>query len=228
MKKVLAMLLAIVMVVALCACGNQNNNNTLPNNTTAATGDTTTDDGKTEDKDDEADSKDDDAESIIGEWSGKMDLAAMLGLDGEDVDEELEWVVPVDLDVIITMEFDDEECTLTIEAEDAFAEWEEQAINNFAELLKEELEANDSSVEEFEEEAGMSLEEYAEKEVLSEIDFEDTLSGSDSGEYTLDGDELYFGDDDYYTVKLTSSKLTFEDYSEGTDDPFVGLSLKRQ
>lgn len=211
MKKLIAMLLALVMVFALCACGGQTAGTPAGTN-----GDGTSEDGKPAD----------DSAKLVGKWVADIDLADMIlanGMINEDVmdDEMIDVIMPEDIELRIVMEFsDDGEVEVSVDGEDAVKEWKEQICENMVEYLRKELEATGATEEEFEEEYGMTLEEYVEESVITEMDIDDDeLNVSEKDDYKLVGDKLYVGDEEeYFTVELDDEELTFEDYSDDWGD----------
>lgn len=235
MKKVLAMLIALVMVLALCACGDQGTSYAPPvgeSGTNAGNngGNATGDDNSGEKK-----------ETIVGKWTGEIDLMDILLLSGEIDPDEMdeatkEVVLPEDLTMTFTMEFDEDgKATMTLDGEDAIKAWKEQICGNMVKYLRKELEAAGITEEAFEKSAGMTLKEYVEETVIGEMSIDDDqFKFSESGEYKLEEGKLYFDEDgefeDYFTVDLDGDELTFEEYSEDWEDVefMKDLTLKRK
>lgn len=233
MKKILALLLALLMVFALCACGNNDGNSDKDNDDK----DIVQNDDKKEDEDE------DEEETIVGKWTGEIDLAVILSEvpEFEDLDKEMrELVMPDDIGIKITFKFEEDgTASVSADAKSALEDYVDQVTDNFVDYVEEMLEAEGVSKKDFEDAYGMSLEDYASQmmdegfeEALEEA--EDKMAFDSEGEYKLDGNKLYFSEDgefeDYFKIDLDGDKLTFKNYSE--DDKgaeiFSGLVLKRK
>ena len=204
MRKLFALLLALTMVFALCACGNQGG-------TPAAGGNV----GGNEEEEN----------LLVGKWTATVDLMTILEssdeMDLDELGEELgDLILPDDIELEIVMEFtDDGEVEITVDGEDAIEEWLGQITDNRVDYLKDVLKENGSSAAEWEAENGMSLKEYVEQSLAESLDLDaDDLNVSETGEYKLEGDKLYFDEDgdfeEYFVIDLSSKKLTFEDHSD--------------
>ena len=231
MKKLLALLLVLAMVFTLCACGNNDGNSDKDDDDK----DIVQNDDKKEDEDEE--------ETIVGKWTGEIDLAVILSEvpEFEDLDKEMrELVMPDDIGIKITFKFEEDgTASVSGDVKGALEDYVDQVTNNLVDYVEEMLEAEGVSKKDFEDAYGMSLEDYASQ--MMEEGFEEALEEAEvkmafdsEGEYKLDGDKLYFGEDgefeEYFKIDLDGDKLTFKNYS-GDDkgsEIFSGLVLKRK
>ncbi len=222
MKRLIAMLLALTLMLALCACGNEGVPYVPPVSGNGGNGGNA---GEAPADPDSETTAPTEAEGIVGKWVAEVDLADSLGYTraemremlGEDADD-LFW--PEDITFKMVYQFDaDGGVTAIIDREDALQAWREQIIDNGSAELRNILEDNGMTEEEYEEESGSTLEEYMQINVLDVIEFDDMWTSGELEEdtYELDGNKLYLGDksdDDYYVIDLDGDVFTIEDTSE--------------
>ena len=232
MKKFLALLLALVMVISLCACGS--NEETKEDNGQA---------GVVENNQGSTNEGEKEEPTIVGKWSSELDfsniMALVPGLDELD-DDMKEIMMPKNLSMKINFEFKDSgTASISVEAKAAVEEYVEQVTSNLTDYLANALEDQGISVADFETLSGMSLEDYVSTMMDEQVgtmveDLATQLDASNEGEYKFEGDKLYLGEngvfDDYLTIKLENNKFTVNGASTSDESVqfFIGLVFTRK
>lgn len=211
MKKLLALMMALVMVMSLCSCGNG------------------------EETKEEA--------TIIGKWTAEIDFASIMDMSQElaSLDEEVKaLIMPKGVSMKLFFEFDDNGiASIFIDIRTAADDYLGQVAANLTDYLKKTIEDQGVSAEVFDAAVGMSLEDYV--SFLMSQQFSgvmDTLPKEletpNTGEYKLEGDKLYWGEDGvfdgFFTIKLDDNKFTINSVStsDEADQLFIGLTFTRQ
>ena len=233
MKKLMAMLLALALTLALCACGNQGTPYVPPVNNSGNGATTAPTEEVTEPVEEEPE-----VSPIVGKWAAEIDITEFVELDAdyfveEGMDETLaELMVPDGVTIDIILEFtEDGDMIVTVDGERGMKDWMGQISEKMALYLKLTLEESGASEEDFEEEYGMSIEEFVEV-ALEESFAEQELELSEEYEFTyeLEGDKLYLdGGSDYVTVDIDDDELTLDFDDEMEDVEYLeGLVFERQ
>ena len=234
MKKLLALLLAIVMIFTLCACGNNDDDDEDDDKKGSQVQD---DDKNAEDEDDDKKSDDEvedseeEDEGIVGKWTGKLDLwkltEATLELLGTDEIDDALLDAMKDMyngvDLTITFTFDEDgEVTIKQDIEKAFEELIKNLIDNpdiLVDYMVVTLEASGATEDDFEEHYGMTVSDYVDSMIESgEIYdyFGEQENVTVTVDYTFDGEDVImtdqYGKDEILTVDLDGNKMTIENY----------------
>ncbi len=206
MKKLFALLLAMIMVFALCACSDSD------------AGEEKTIVGEWTTKIDIADI-----------------LVQCPGFDTLDEDLQ-EIVMPKKVMAKLTFEFEEDgTASMTMHGKDAVEKWLDQAADNLTDYMENIVKEQGGSMEAVEDFYGMSLDEYF-AELLEEAveDVADTLDVSSEGEYKLEGDKLYLGSDGRFdkpfVIDFTGDEFEIVSFS-GEDaylELYVGLTFTRK
>lgn len=219
-KKIAALLLALVLVVGLCACSSTNFGNLGGNNNQSG-------------------------DSIVGTWETEIDMTAAIeaGMGGViDVSG-----IKTKIMVPMTMTFEKNgKASLELDmkaAQKSVSRYLDEIVDPLVEAMYDQGKQSGMTEKEFdaafEEQYGMSVRAYCEK-MIGELDLDDMLSDGDTsvdGYWKLDGKKLYFDEDkdaledldelEYLKVKISGDTLTLD---EGNGDSFsdleaVGISL---
>lgn len=212
MKKLLALLLALAMVLSVSMLMWGCEKDEEPEQTE-----------ETEEK------KED---TIVGDWKGEMDLTDFLNEKMESAmgEEMMEYMEMKDIVFDVKMSFDDDgEMEMTFDGEKAVESICDQMTDGLTRWIEDMIEESgeDYTVDEVAEQAfGMSLEEYVEENLVASMDVE-SLEQSESGEYELDGDKLYVGDEGkYFTIDLDGDELKLKECSEEPEDEQAEMILE--
>ncbi len=201
MRKLLALLLALLVVCSIAAC----------------------DDQKSDEK------KKAPEDGLCGQWEGAVNLAAYFNRELENASGQmLEYWKAEELRVVVRYEFtDDGEYTMTID-EDAFEEAVLELVPGLADAAREALEDQGKDVDAIEAELDMSIEAYFEEGIKEMIP---DMFMKTEGAYELKGSKLYLDEDgEYIKIKVTEKTLKFISYS-GEDDlaeMYGDVTFKRQ
>ncbi len=229
MKKLIALLLALTMVLVLCACGNEGTPYVPPvsgsGNGTTPTGDATEPSEEvTEPTEPEAENE------LVGLWVGEYNVIDMLGIDEETfveetgMDSELaELLMPKELMMEVTLEFTaDGDYTCTMDMEKAMEKWAEKLSDELVVFFRQYLEESGVSEEDFEEEIGMTVEEYVQETMVENMPLDEEMAESFEGTYELEDDKLYLeGGSDYITVNIDGDELTLDSNEDLEDMEFI-------
>lgn len=223
MKKLLALLLALVMVFTLCACGNNSNSGNS---------------GKESEVE-----KEEKEETIVGKWVGEIDLTDILTeyADFDGLEKEIRDIVtPRNIGIKITFKFkEDGTASVSADVVSALEDYIDQTTDNMTDYLKDMLKDEDLTEQDFEDAYGMPLKTYISQmmdEMLGEQleAMEEEFSVDSEGEYKLEGNKLYLGEDgefeDYFKIDLDGDELTFKSYSGDTEtaEIFENLVFERK
>ena len=192
LKRILCIVLALTMVVALVACGSSDDDDDDDDEKTAEEG------GKKSSKKDK--NNKDEEDTLVGEWEATIDMSDYLNdmLAAEmDMDLGIE-----DFALVMTIAFDEDgtyEAELDMsKMEDAMVDVIDKMWEAILEMSAEEYGMSVAEVEEALEQSGMTkdalLEEMDMEAMMAEAfeEFEDEAKG----EWVLDGDELYMAKED--------------------------------
>ena len=228
-KKLLALLLALVMLFAFCACGNGNDKDDDKDDKKESSSQSDKDSDKDDDKDSDKDSdKDNDKDDTLteakleGDWEATLDLAALAYMMGEDVSMYEEMGIKLDT-CTLDMVFEDGEATIKMSGMvDWYVDMMEDVIDwcyegdNMLEFVAammsdEETEYTAKDIEEMLDEEGMTIDDVLDQ-YFGEMDLDemaDELAGElddETMDYELDGDELIF-DDAVWTFTYSNGKI---------------------
>lgn len=253
MKKVLALLLALAMVFTLCACGkNEGSDKTDSGNqgTTVQDDNNVPDDTATNDGDQNDEIKE---ETIVGKWTGKLDMWEVTEIMLENSDEKLDDALVEAMKrlykgiaVKLTLEFDEAgEVTMTQDLSAAMEDIVDNVKENpdiLVDYLAAMLEAEGVTPEDFEAAEGVSVEDYVEQ--LCDSDqissfFGEVEDMTVSLEYKLSGNKLSMitgSTEEIFTIELDGNEMTILDYANSNTDlgaeigaaAFKGMTLKRK
>ncbi len=253
MKKLLALLLALLMVFTLCACGKNEDSDKADNGNQ---GTTVQDDNSVPDGTATNDSSKDDEgkeETIVGKWTGKLDMWGVTEIVLENSDEKLDDALVEAMErlykgvtVKLTLEFDEAgEVAMT----QALSAATEDLVDNIEEnpdilvdYLTAMLEAEGVTPEDFAAVEGVSVEDYVEQ--LCDSDQISSFFGEAedmtlSLEYKLSGNKLSMVDgstEEIFTIELDGNEMTFVDYTSSNSAlsaeigaaAFKGMTFKRK
>lgn len=224
-KKLLAMLMALAMVFALAACGNDSkvekeDKEEKTEETTApvepgdkAEGDKeeAKEDDKEETKEDAEDKKEEEEATepeekelnIEGEWLAQLDISEVMyeSLSQSELGDISIKDMPVYLNIELVVPDDEKLAMSVIFDEDSMKAYMAEFMDQMFDYALEMAEAQGQTIEDLEAEMGMSLEEA--KEMLGEM-LNETMSESLSSAfegmsldsyYLIDGNKLYLADD---------------------------------
>lgn len=225
MSKLLALLLALVMVFCLAACGSDNKES--KNNEDETKAHIEEPKGKS------------DEEKLVGQWALRFDLSDAMGAMFADAFGDDSFAPNTELYMYITLEFDDGEGMMgSVLDEDSLDDYMADLGDNLVDYLYDLAEENGKSREEFEAQVdadyGMTVEEYVEEEIALAIEAaSEELTVEMSFCYEVDEDEgcIYIGEDEdelsskqeAMIYSFSGSKLSITGFiSEGEeiDDPF--------
>lgn len=205
-KRIAALLLALVMAFALCACSDSGS-------------------GKDKDKDDKVEKveKKTDAELIVGTWETEM---SMTDYYGDDMGELEGMEAYFDFDKIkITMTFEfEEDGTYTMSVDGDEAEIKAILRDGCVKLINDMLEGTGYTLEDAAAEEGMTADEYIDALMEESFGSGDLIDVDDElGEYKVKNGKLYLFDEGdeldegtYYEYKLKGDKLTLvAEYEDG-------------
>jgi len=229
MKKLLALLLALVMVFALAACGNDASN--------YDDDDDDDDDEKTSQTDDKKDDEEEektDADLIVGKWAVATNIGELMnaGIAQSLGDESLS--SDVEMLLMMTMEFgEDGEFTFALEADqdsidDYMADMKQNMLDYMYQMAEDQGTDKEAFEEAFETQYEMTLEEYVDSVLETVVDaMLVSFEGSNiSGYYELDSENslIYVEerksnlseDSDYFEYEFDGEMLLIHDMvSEG-------------
>ncbi len=241
MKKLIAILLALTLMLALCACGNEGVPYVPPVSGNGGNGGNAGTVPVEPEADTTAPTEAEEEKGIVGVWVAEFDMLEAMGIDEDNFAEEFgiedeemaELIRPEEIMVTMTFEFtDDGEVSYVIDGEDAIDDWKDQIRENGVAYIEALMEESDITEEQFEEEFGMTPDEYVEEELVNQLPFEDLeLYEEEESTYELDGDKLYFdGDEDfYYTVDIDGDFMTMDNDEDMGEYNFVkDLVFERQ
>ena len=208
-KRIAALLLALVMVFALCACSDIGS-------------------GKDKNKDDKVEKveKKTDAELIVGTWEATVDMGDYLNAEmaGEPgMAAYAEYFDFSGVELTVNYEFDkDGDYVLTISMNKELLE--KVFRNALQKVLEEAAAAEGYTLEELAAEEGMTVEELLDAVMEEGFDAEDFFDDeAERGSYEIKDGKLYIFDrgdeldeDDYFEYKLKGDKLTLvAEYEDG-------------
>ena len=211
MKKLLALLLAVVMLFALAACGDSGavKDEDPPKTTTAPV----------------------EEDTLEGEWVTTLAVTGeMMGADGLDTE----------VAITLMVRFDEDTYTMYVDQdalEDSIDAFVEDMTDFMIDMVYDGLMESGMSKEEadamFEMSYGMTVEEYC-VETVEELDLQGELGSmneemEEAGDYTVDGDTLTLISEDEeveYTFVLDGDKLTLSSEDEDFLDTLEQFQLE--
>ncbi len=228
MKKFLALLLAAVMMLALCACGEEEESKADASKTEASTTDTSAEASKEESAEASEESEPAVATDITGTWIGTIDLADVItaSMDPETMGEMADYIVIDEFILDLAFTFEKDDCTISFTEESM-----DEAITGLINTML------DGTMEYFEdtcEQQGITMEEFFAAMETTEDDFMQTmkvmyeesfnaqdLQMNEGGKYLLEDGKLYMGDE-LETIKDSNEYLVVE--INGNTMQFKGIS----
>lgn len=229
-KKILALLLALCMVFALCACGGDD----ADDGKDGDKGDkvSTSDKGSGKDKDKD-DGKELSAEElIVGDWEADISMLTMLELMGFDDLDELEEYFDFDTDCYVMGYSFDKNGNYKLSMTGDTNMIEKIFRDGIVALLSSEL---DTSIADAAAEEGMTEDELIDalvEELFGDVDNWAYFFNNLKGTYEIDGNKLILdGDEDEYdTFEIDEDELTFTagySYGEKDDSSLYPLTFER-
>ena len=211
MKKLLALVMALVMVMSLCSCGNGKETKeeaTIIGKWTAEI-----------------------------DFASIMEMSQELA----SLDEEAKAVImPKGVSMKLFFEFDDNGiASFSVDIKTAAEDYIRQVTANLTDYVKKTLESQGVSVEDFADAIGMSLDDYVSSLMSQQLNgamdnLPEELETPNTCEYKLEGDKLYLGEDGvfdgFFTIKLDGNKFTINSASISDEAVqwFVGTTFTRQ
>lgn len=216
-KKIVALLLALVVAIGLCACSSTNFDN-LGN-------------------------KDNDA--LVGTWKTEIDMTGAIGAGIGGAIDVSGIKTKVMVPMIMTFE-KDAKVTLKMDmnaAKDSVSSYLKEAVEPLAAALYDQGKQSGMTEEEFDaafqEQYGMGVREYCEDQI-NKLDLDDMLNAEDTtveGCWELKGEKLYLADTEkeledldhleYVKVKISGDKMTLDEGNGNSFSDFeeIGITL---
>ena len=227
-KKLLALLLALVMLFAFCACSNDKDDDKDDKKEGSSQSDKNDKEDNDDDKNDKNDKDDKDdkltASKLEGEWEATLDFAAIATMMGEDIsifDQLGISIGKCKLDIT----FEDGEATIDMGGMiDWYVDMMEDVIDwcyegdNMLEFVAASMSADGDEeytaedIENMLAEEGVSVDDLLDQ-YFGELDLDELADlmaaelEDEVLEYELDGDELIFEDDSIWTLSYSNGKI---------------------
>lgn len=238
-KKILAMLLAVAMLFAFVACGDDKDDKDEKDDSK----DKTSTSAKEENGEEEEEEKEVKltAAALEGKWKASATIIQMIENTGDDDDmpEELYDIIKkLKTKMTFYITFDDEDATITVDGKDAMQEYVDKSIDYMVDGGAAEM--SGMSQEEFLEQlesAGMTLKEYRSM-LESQMDVDMLLEDMEEEiEYKVEGNKIYFdNEENYLKVKFNGTSFKVLDVEAEEDEdgeadlpikPFKNLTFKK-
>lgn len=233
-KKILALLLALCMVFALCACGGDDADDGKDGDKGDKVNTSDKGSGKDKDKDDDKDNdKELSAEElIVGDWEADISMLTMLELMGFDDLDELAEYFDFDTDCYVMGYSFDKNGNYKLSMTGDTNKIEKVFRDGIIALLSSEL---DTSIADAAAEEGMTEDELIDalvEELFGDVDNWAYFFNNLEGTYEIDGNKLILdGDEDEYdTFEVDEDELTFTagySYGEKDDSSLYPITFER-
>ena len=241
-KKLLALMLALVMIFALVACDDKKSSDTEEEETvTEEKKDEDKEDAKTAEKEEEDKKTEADSVDLEGEWLYSVDMSEAFGAAMGEIAEQID--LPDEKVMMnLSFEFEDDEFTLTVGVDkEDFEDYLDALVDVMLEYMYDMAESQGMSKDDFDAQFsaanGAGVEDYLEESMKAALEEAgDQLSQSKEGYYKVDTKKgrIYIAEDeddlddaeDYMEYELSGKKLTITKViSDGEEANPVGENL---